>query len=79
MYWVYIIKNDLNKIYTGHTGRLFKRVQDHLNGDSNWTSRFKGWHLIYYESCDTRAAAMKREKELKSGKGRDELKRKGII
>jgi len=79
MYWVYILKNNCNRIYIGQTAYLFSRVKRHKNGQSYWTSRFKEWRLIYYEKFKTRAEAMKREKELKSGKGRDELKKKGVI
>ena len=79
LYWVYVLKNKQNRTYTGHTDGLSKRYIDHNKGRSYWTSRFKGWRLIYFEIFRTRAEAMKREKGLKSGKGRDELKRKGII
>jgi putative endonuclease len=79
MYWVYVLKNSKNRTYTGHTGQLFSRVKKHKNGLSYWTSRFKEWRVVYYEKYKTRSEAMEREKELKSGKGRDELKKKGIL
>jgi putative endonuclease len=34
------------------------------------------WELIYYEEFDARSVAMKREKELKSHKGRDYIREK---
>jgi len=79
MYWVYVLKNDKNRLYIGYTGRLAIRFADHNNGRSYWTSRSKNWHIVYYEIFKTRSEAMIREKELKSGKGRDELRRKSII
>jgi len=33
------------------------------------------WRLVYFEKFDTRAEAVRRERELKTGKGRDDLKR----
>ena len=79
MYWVYVLKNRENRSYTGYTSKLDIRYIDHKNGRSYWTSRFKGWELVYYEVFNTRSEAMVREKELKSGKGRDELRKKGIL
>ena len=79
MYWAYVLKNNENRLYTGHTGKLNERYRNHKNGRSYWTSRFKGWRLVYCEAFEARSEAMAREKELKSGKGRDELKRKGLI
>ena len=33
------------------------------------------WELVYQEECETRGEAMRRERFLKSGRGREELKR----
>ena len=79
MFWVYVLKNKEGRIYIGHTGNIEKRIEHHKHGDSYWTSRYSGWILIYSETYSDRGLAMKREKELKTGKGRDELKKKGFI
>ena len=76
---VYVLKNDIGRTYTGHTGCLENRFWRHAEGLSYWTSRFGGWKVVYSESFATRGEAMRRERELKSGKGRDELRRKGVI
>jgi len=79
MYWVYVLKNEKNRTYVGYTSNLNNRLTDHNIGRSYWTSRFKNWRLVYYETFQTRTEAIIREKILKSGKGRDELKLKNII
>jgi putative endonuclease len=78
MFWVYVIRSEKGKIYVGSTSDITSRIEHHNNGDSYWTSRYKNWKLVYSEEFSTRGDAMKREKELKTGKGRDELKRKGV-
>ena len=79
MFWLYVLKSSGGKIYVGQTSNLEIRIRDHNNGNSYWTSRYIGWKLIYSEEYVSRREAMKREKELKTGKGRDELKRIGIF
>jgi putative endonuclease len=75
MFFVYTIENLNGKIYTGHTENLVTRLQRH-NGElpnkkSNYTSKNKGpWELIYKEKFATREEAIKREKELKTSRGR---------
>ncbi|MEK7622106.1 MAG: GIY-YIG nuclease family protein [Patescibacteria group bacterium] len=79
-YTVYVIKNDeRGKIYIGHTGDLSSRLKRH-NGQlpsksSSFTSKNSGeWRLIYKENFATRPEATRREKELKSFRGREFLK-----
>lgn len=80
MYYVYIIKSEsTGKIYTGQTSDLEKKLRQHNDPDNNlskYTKQNKGtWKLIYKEELFTRAEAIKREKFLKSGKGRSCLKK----
>lgn len=75
MYWIYVIRNPEGKIYIGQTGNLVKRLADHNLGKTRYTTYIGGpWELIYKEPYETRSLAMKREKELKTGKGREFLK-----
>ena len=76
MFYVYAIYNkERNKIYIGQTADLERRLKRH-NGElksklSSFTSKNAGdWELIYSEEVDTRENAMKREKQLKTSKGR---------
>lgn len=80
-FWVYILKSEsTGKLYTGQTSNLEARVTRHNSQDidkTRYTKRHKGpWHLIYHEVYKTRADAMKREKFLKSGQGREWVKEK---
>ncbi|MFN6089717.1 MAG: GIY-YIG nuclease family protein [Cyclobacteriaceae bacterium] len=60
-----------NKIYIGQTGSLISRFHSHNSlAKKGWTNSFRPWEVVYTEFFETRSKALKREKELKSGKGR---------
>ncbi|KKR20249.1 MAG: hypothetical protein UT50_C0019G0004 [Candidatus Moranbacteria bacterium GW2011_GWA2_39_41] len=76
MFYTYAIKNQDNKIYIGQAADLEVRLQRHnkllKNKSTSFTSKNSGnWELIYEEEFETRSEAMKREKELKSFRGRE--------
>lgn len=79
MYFVYVIYNKKNdKIYIGQTSNLEERLAIHNSHEfrGSFTSRFDGeWILIYSERAENRQSAIKREKELKSYKGREYIKK----
>jgi len=78
MYCIYAIYNRKNKkIYIGQTADLDKRIELHNNKVFRcYTSRFDGeWKLIYKEQVVTRHQALIREKQLKSYRGRQFIKR----
>lgn len=76
MFFVYVIRNQLQKIYIGQTNNLDQRLKWH-NGElaaksTSYTKKQKGpWEYIYTEECETRSSALKREKALKSSRGRE--------
>jgi putative endonuclease len=76
--FVYILQNTKGETYVGQTSNLNQRIAQHNDPfylGSLHTKRHPGpWHLLYYETFNTRSAAMKREKELKTGKGREWIK-----
>lgn len=77
MYVVYAIYNRLlDKVYIGQTSDIDKRIDEHnLHTFAGFTSRFEGkWELIFKESIATRSEALKREKQLKSYRGREFIK-----
>jgi len=78
MYYVYVIENSSNAHYIGQTNDLERRLLEHNDPqfvEGGYTRTRGPWKLIYQEIYKTRSEAMRREKELKSGKGRNELRR----
>jgi putative endonuclease len=75
VYFVYIIKSEVNGVlYKGQTHDLFKRLQMYNNKEVAYTKKYAPWKLIYFETFETRALAMQREKFFKSGAGRKFIK-----
>ena len=79
-FFIYVIYNEeRDKIYIGQTADLEKRLERH-NGElkskqSSFTSRNAGkWKLIYSERVRSREEAMKRERQLKTSRGRSLIK-----
>jgi len=76
VFYVYVIINEKDKIYIGYTSNLKKRLLRHnglLNSKKkSFTYKNKGpWKLVHFETFNTRSEATKREKELKSSRGRN--------
>jgi len=73
-YFAYILLNPAGKSYVGHTSDLPRRLSQHNDPQCRLTlhtKRHNGpWKLIHYERFPTRSEAMRRERELKTGKGR---------
>lgn len=66
-------------MYTGQTDNLEKRLARHnkelpTKKISYTSKQGNNWNIVYFEKFDSRMEAVRREKELKSGKGRDFLK-----
>jgi len=83
MFYTYVIQHNITgRIYIGHTNNVEKRVSQHNDASfkkKSYTKLNKGkgkWVLVYSESFQTRKEAMKREKELKSSRGRNFIKTK---
>ncbi len=71
----YVIKCDDGSFYIGQTENLFKRWEDHKKGKASWTSSHKPIEVVHFEEFNTQKEAIKREEELKTGFGRQWLKR----
>ncbi|MEA1980045.1 MAG: GIY-YIG nuclease family protein [candidate division Zixibacteria bacterium] len=74
MFYVYVIKSDSGKHYTGHTNNIQRRLSEHNNGMCKTTKPESNWEIVHLEKFDTRGKAMIREKWLKTGKGRAFIK-----
>ena len=67
---VYILTNYSNiTLYVGVTSDLFTRIHDHKSGKypGSFSSRYKLYKLVYYESFHSIEEAILREKQLKGG------------
>ncbi len=78
MFTVYVIYNKrFRKTYVGFTSDLEKRILQHNEGfTGSYTSRFIGdWIVIYAEKYSSAIKARIREKQLKTYKGREFIKK----
>lgn len=72
---IYIMANKRNgTLYTGVTGDLIKRVQEHKHEDiRGFTQKYGCELLVYYELCDNMYSAIEREKKIKGGSRKKKL------
>jgi len=77
MYFVYVLRSKRNnKRYIGYTSKdVQKRLKEHNFGDSKYTKGHRPYRLTYKEEFADRLSARSREKYLKSGIGREFIKR----
>lgn len=75
MFYVYVLFSDVDRmLYTGFTEDLRRRFKDHCAGRADATKNRRPLRLIYYEAYPTRFEAERRERYLKGGNGRGQLK-----
>ena len=72
MFTVYVLySKSYKKIYIGYTSTLEERFRSHNElAKKGWTTKFRPWEIVHTEIFESQADAMRREKELKSAKGR---------
>ncbi len=69
MFYVYILQSlKTKKFYIGSTEDLEKRLKFHNECQSKFTSKFLPYILVYQEVLQSKAEALKREKEIKKMK-----------
>ena len=73
MHCVYILfSKQHHKIYIDETANLIGRVHSHNRlATKGYTLKYRPWMVIHTEFFQTRSEALKREKALKSGQGRE--------
>ncbi len=75
MFYTYVLKSEKDsKLYIGFSKDLRKRIKEHNNGLVEATKERRPFKLIYYEACENKDKAIKREKYFKTGFGRRFLK-----
>ena len=76
MWFVYILYSiSAGKTYTGYSNNIQRRFWEHNFSEAKgFTSRYRPWMLIRTEQYESKAEAVARERYLKTGRGRDEIK-----
>lgn len=75
MFYVYVLKSKKDgKLYTGFTRDLRERIKRHGQGETGATKWRLPVELVYYEAYKNGKDARKRERFLKSGRGREIIK-----
>ncbi len=70
MFYVYVLKSEKDeRIYTGYTNDLRRRVLEHSEGRNTSTRPRLPVRLVYYEAYMSQADAKLREKRLKNSAG----------
>ena len=86
--FVYLLRCSDNSLYCGWTTDLEKRIEAHNSGrGAKYTKNRRPVELVYYEECESKSAAMKREwfikhkmtreEKLKLIQKRDRIKKRG--
>jgi len=68
-YWVYVLRNAAGRFYTGVTADVSKRLEQHNNGESKWTSRDRPWKVAWRQGPMSLTEARKLENRLKRQRG----------
>ena len=67
MIFVYILQSTVTGgYYVGHTKDKENRLQEHNAGETGSTRSGIPWRIVHVEEFETRAAAMKKERIIKS-------------
>ncbi len=74
-FYVYVLQCADQSLYKGQTSNLVQRFKQHEAGRVSWTAPRRPVELVYYETFSSREEAVLREKYLKSGSGREWLKK----
>ena len=77
MFTVYVLYSEkFNKIYIGYTSNLNERFKSHNElATKGWTVSFRPWKIAYTEEYENKSDALKREKALKSSRGRNFIRK----
>jgi len=71
-YYTYILQSEKDdSFYIGTTSDVDRRLIEHNNGFSPYTSKKSPWKLVYVEKCESKTEAIKREKFLKKQRNKE--------
>ncbi len=76
MYFTYTIESKIrNYTYVGLTNNIERRLAEHNNGENRSTKAYRLFCLVFEEAFETRVEARAKEKYLKTGIGKEFLKK----
>jgi putative endonuclease len=76
MFYVYVLRSSkTGRRYVGSCEDLGDRLRRHNAGESKATKHGIPWTLLHAEPCESRSAAIMKERYYKTGSGRDEIDR----
>ena len=76
MYYVYVLVSEFrNYIYVGMTDNVERRIAFHNAGYNKTTKAYRPFGVLLIEEFSSRVEARDREKYLKSGVGKEFIKR----
>jgi len=76
MYVTYVLYSVFfEKIYIGYSSDLIDRFKSHnYLATKGYTIKYRPWEVIHVEFFEHKSEALKREKQLKTSRGRDFIK-----
>ena len=74
-YFTYCFLSEEGYHYTGHTEDWELRLKKYYQKTTHYNKKGTNWRIVYTKEFATCSEAMKHEKRLKSGVGREWLKR----
>ena len=78
MFTVYVLYNPDYRTYVGYSANFEKRFSEHNNikGKKRGWTRLRGpWKVLYKEEFESKREALRKERELKPGRGREFIKK----
>lgn len=73
-FFVYILYSEkLDKYYIGVTENVEERLRKHLCNHKGFTGKAADWSIVFTEHHPEKAAALKRERQLKGWKNRQRI------
>jgi putative endonuclease len=73
MFYVYVLKGRDERLYIGRAGDLKQRIHNHKEGKTWTTKRMLPVKLVFYESFLSKEDSIRRERYLKTSKGKSTL------
>ncbi len=75
--YVYVLRSEKDgRFYVGMTADITRRLQEHNSGKTKSTKGYRPWKLFFMEVYPDRKTARVREKYLKTGYGKQWIKKK---